>query len=118
MYLLLLLPQPNAATASIAAEKPINRLCIPSSIRNQAELNTLGPDPNGNVSPRSRRSVAPIVRHHWARRSINERGRRDDDLVELALSNQLASTVPRSNTGDGHQTLDVVFFDFDEAPAN
>src|SRR5215831_4482529 len=43
MYLLLLPPQPNAATASIAAERPINRLRIPSSTRNQAELNTLGP---------------------------------------------------------------------------
>jgi len=52
------------------------------------------------------------------RRSINERGLTDDDLVELALSNQLALECPRSNTGDGHQTLDAVFFDFDEAPAN
>jgi len=69
-----------------------------------------------------RRSVTPFNSdsspQRTVRRSINERGLTDDDLVELALSNQLALDCPRSYTGDGHQTLDAVFFDFDEAPAN
>jgi len=63
-----------------------------------------------------RRSVTPFksdsAPQRTVRRSINERGLTDDDLVELALSNQLALECPRSNTGDGHQTLDAVFFDF------